>query len=63
VSEKSKLNLEINQLRLEVAQAAGKLRAAYNHEDWTTFHLQLGMLQGLGMRVYEANAKLDRLGT
>jgi len=51
---------EIDQLRLEITEIAGKIRTAYGHEDWPSFHLHVGMLVGLSMRLYEENAKAER---
>lgn len=50
---------EIDQLRREIAEIAGKIRMAYGHADMDSFHLYLGMMYSLTARLYEANAKAE----
>jgi len=51
---------EVEKLRLEIAEIAGKIRLAYDEGNMTSFHLFLGMIVGMGERIYEANAKAER---
>lgn len=51
---------EIEELRSEIAEIAGKILLAYGRGDMASFHLNLGMIVGLSMRLYEANARAER---
>lgn len=47
-------------LRADIDLCARKLHKAFVSGDMTDFHLRLGMIVGLGSRLYEANAALSK---